>query len=158
MLDLGYVTVKGRSHQMTAPAPSYTQSATLGDSAELIGYDLEAADLPAAPGGRLRVTLYWRALGATATPYTVFVHLVGSDGSIAGYGDAEPGDGALPTTGWARGEYLTDFHTIAVDAAAAPGVYNLVVGLYDPATGQRLATPGGEDHVVLGTSVRVGPR
>ena len=36
-------------------------------------------------------------------------------------------------------------------ADAAPGAYRLVVGLYDPATGQRLLTMGGEDAVELAT-------
>ncbi len=68
-------------------------------------------------GERPEVTLYWEALGATERPYTVFVHLLDAQGQAVGFGDSEPGGGAYPTTGWRKGEYLTDGH--AIDGAHA---------------------------------------
>ena len=67
--------------------------------------------------------------------------------SIGSY-DSEPGNGVYPTTGWRKGEYLTDGH--AIDGAnPGGGDLRIVVGFYDPATGQRLLTSEGQDQVVL---------
>ncbi len=114
-VSLGSVTVKGRAHQMNAPAPQTATDITFGQVARLVGFDQGAA-----------------ANGA---------------GSIAGYGDAEPGAGAYPTTGWLAGEYLADSHTLTLPAS--PGKLRLAVGLYDPATGERLLTADGQDQFMI---------
>ena len=149
----GTVTVRGRPHDMQPPAPEHPADARLGDLARLAGYDLAAIE--AAPGGTLDVTLHWQALASGRRPYTVFVHLLDEAGTVRGYGDGEPGGGAYPTTGWLAGEYLADRHTVAVAPDASPGTYRLAIGLYDPATGERLKTPDGADQVVLASPVRV---
>ena len=138
---------------MTASNPQHPADATFGGVARLVGYDSGAADLIS--GGELPVTLHWQALGATDRPYTVFVHLVDAAGNIRGYGDSEPGGGQFPTTGWLPGEYIADVHTVTVAADAPPGAYWLEVGLYDPATGQRLLTAEGADHVVLDVEIAI---
>ena len=76
-------------------------------------------------------------------------------GTLKGYGDSEPGGGAYPTTGWLPGEYLTDRHTMTLAPDAPAGTYRVAVGLYDPATGERLKTPDGADQLVLETPVVV---
>jgi hypothetical protein len=43
-----------------------------------------------------------------------------------------------------------------VNPDAPPGTYRLAIGMYDPATGQRLTTPDGADQIVLDTEVQVG--
>jgi hypothetical protein len=141
-VSLGSVTVKGRAHQMNAPAPQTATDITFGQVARLVGFDQGAA-----ANGALPVTLHWQALGASDRPLTVFVHLLDEQGSIAGYGDAEPGAGAYPTTGWLAGEYLADSHTLTLPAS--PGKLRLAVGLYDPATGERLLTADGQDQFMI---------
>jgi len=44
---------------------------------------------------------------------------------------------------------------VQVVADAPAGEYRLAVGLYDPATGQRLLTPDGADQVLLELVVAV---
>jgi len=46
--------------------------------------------------------------------------------------------GTYPTTGWVEGEVITDEYEIAVKSDAPPGDYQIEVGMYDAATGQRL--------------------
>ncbi|MGC8782346.1 MAG: hypothetical protein ACP5UQ_15910, partial [Anaerolineae bacterium] len=108
------------------------------------------------PGAAIPLTLYWQAAAATERPLTVFVHLVDEAGEIRGYGDGEPGGGRLPTTSWLAGEYLADPHTVNVSASAPAGTYRLRIGLYDPATGQRLQTPEGKEHVEVGPVIIAG--
>jgi 4-amino-4-deoxy-L-arabinose transferase-like glycosyltransferase len=162
-LALGLVEVLGRPHDMTPPRAVHPAEAAFGGAARLVGYELAtggsltAEEQPLAGGDALDVTLHWQALGSSERPLTVFVHLVDADGEVVGYGDGEPGQGAFPTTGWLAGEYLADTHTIAIPPGAPPGAYRLEVGLYDPATGARLATGDGADSLLLGAAVRIGP-
>jgi hypothetical protein len=96
------------------------------------------------------------------TSYKVFVHLYDKDGQIVAQRDRLPGLDVRPTTDWEEGEVLADRYTVQLEADVAPGVYQLAVGMYDPATGERLAAygPDGErldqDRVFLG-QVKVEP-
>jgi uncharacterized membrane protein len=152
-LDLGDVTVRGRPHDRTTPQPQHPADAIFGSVARLVGYDLASAE--AQPGGALDLTLHWQALASTDRPYTVFVHLLDEAGAVRGFGDSEPGGGACPTTGWLPGEFLADRHTVTLSPDAPTGTYRLAVGLYDPATGERLKMPDGADQVVLETPVQI---
>jgi hypothetical protein len=143
-LSLGSIAIRGRPREATPPQPSNPTDVLFDSTARLIGYDV-ARDAQSP-----RVTLYWEALGATDRPYTVFIHVLDSEDKVLGYGDSEPGKGAFPTTGWRKGEYLTDEHTIAITSSGTDeGPFRIAVGLYDPVSGRRMTTPTGEDEVVL---------
>lgn len=123
--------------------------ARVGNVGKLLGFDLCANSVACAmtPGGpvarqgdNLNLRLYWQAAEPTLTSYTVFAHLLGPDGRVVSQEDTAPGRGALPTTSWARGEVLQDPLTMRVPANAAPGYYQIEVGMYDPATNVRLPT------------------
>ena len=105
----------------------------------------------------LGVTLLWSADGWLDTDYTVFVHLVGAEGDGAAIvqGDGAPMGGRWPTSLWLPGIVLDDAHTISLPEDLPAGTYHLLVGLYDPATGERLRLPDGRDTVRLG-GVEIG--
>jgi 4-amino-4-deoxy-L-arabinose transferase-like glycosyltransferase len=154
-LDLGTVTMTGRAHNVSAPAPSHPATARFGSLAQLVGYDLNAPATPR-PGDRLPLTLHWQAASTGERPYTVFVHLVNPESTqLVGAGDGEPGMAHFPTTGWVPGEYLADEHFLAIDSATPPGTYRIAIGLYDPTTGQRLLLPDGADQFLLETPITV---
>jgi hypothetical protein len=88
--------------------------------------------------------LYWHALGATNQPFKVFVHLVDSNGKIITQDDAEPRGGEAPTTSWAKGEFVADEHVITLPLGVAKGEGRLIVGMYDPVSGERLHSPDGD--------------
>ena len=88
----------------------------------------------------MRFSLYWQADGPTAIPYTIFTHLMGPDGKLYGQWDNPPVAGSYPTSDWQPNEHIVDQYQMPVSADAPPGEYHLLVGLYDPSTGQRLAT------------------
>jgi hypothetical protein len=145
---LDQLKVRGRLHEMNPPNPARAENVELDNLARLVGYDLASVD-GVKPGENLPLTLYWQALGASERPDTVFVHLLDDRGDIFGYGDSEPAAGALPTTGWLAGEYVKDPHEVAIRADAPAGTYRLAIGVYDPATGERLKRPDGADYIVL---------
>lgn len=116
------------------------------------------------PGDSLYLTLYWQAHGPTTIPYTAFTHIVGTrlnpkDGTPVWAGhDMIPGNGERPTTSWQAGEVIRDPHILTLDPNAPPGEYILEVGLYDPASGQRLRLRQldnslGEDRLILVTLI-----
>jgi hypothetical protein len=88
----------------------------------------------------LVLLLYWQATAPIDNNYKVFAHLVNAHGEqVDGY-DSEPQAGNRRTTLWRVGETIVDWIIlpIASDVPAARD-YRLQIGLYDFASGQRLA-------------------
>ena len=89
-------------------------------------------------GDDLLVRLQWQVLSPPTWPsYKVFVHLRDSDGQVAQH-DGVPAGGRFPTYAWRPGELVLDEHVLPL-AGVAPGQYGLYVGLYDPASEQRVS-------------------
>lgn len=82
-----------------------------------------------------RLTLYWRPDRPTAVDYTVFVHLLGQDGQILAQADGPPLAGHWPTSAWLAGRIVQDSRPLPLPAGAFG---RLAVGLYEPASGERL--------------------
>lgn len=105
----------------------------------------------------LPLTLTWR-LAAPTTPATsdvsVFVHLRDAAGHNAAQADGQPvWFGPRPFRDWAPGQPGADRRNLELPAALAPGLYTLVLGIYDPVTGQRLLLQTGGDEFVAGNMV-----
>jgi hypothetical protein len=115
----------------------------LGGQIELLGYDLEIESWDLGIGN-FELTLYWRAKAVVENDYTVFVHLVDQGGKLWGQGDSVPVGGMYPTSAWLPGQLVEDRHVIQIDPNAPPGSYRVLVGLYDPATLERLEAIGAE--------------
>jgi hypothetical protein len=130
------------------PGDLIVADAAFGEVIRLLGYDI--AESAVAPGDAVTVTLAWQALAEMETSYRVFVHLVSATGQVLAQSDGEPAAWTRPTTGWAVGEVVLDERVIALPGDAAPGDYEIRVGLY-VLDGPRLLLPGGEDSVVVGT-------
>jgi hypothetical protein len=98
----------------------------------------------------IHVTLRWSTAVHLDVDYTVFVHLVSSAGERAlAQDDAPPLGGRWPTSLWLPDMPLDDLHTIPLPSDLLPGTYDLLVGLYDPRTGERQHLPDGADRVRL---------
>jgi mannosyltransferase len=123
----------------TLPATARATNAVLGKPPliALRGYENEVTPLHA--GDTLPLTLYWQAEQPISLPYKVFVHFSVADEVIWAQSDSEPTNGNRPTTSWQVGELIADSHTLSIDPATPPGRYTVWVGLYDPATGERLS-------------------
>jgi hypothetical protein len=152
LLGLGSIEVVGRTRDFTSPTPRFSQPVALGDVAGLVGYTLPDE----VRGGEvLPLTLYWRALGEADRSYTRFVHLLDANDRIVAQQDAAPGGDATPTTSWMAGEYVRDEIQIALPDGLPEGSYRVAVGLYDPASGRRLAAPNGEERILLSQAVHI---
>jgi len=154
-LALAEIEIEASDRLYALPPLEHTMDVTLGDVVRLAGFALEREAVQA--GEPLALTLYWEALRdqPAETAYVVFVHLIGSDEQIIAQHDGPPTGGEWPTTAWVRGQVIVDTHALAFREPAYRGSATLAVGLYDPATWQRLATPQGEDRVLLPITVTI---
>ena len=109
--------------------------ARFGDSIRLRAYAWQA---PVGTHGEvLPLTLYWETTAPIDKRFTVFVHILDEKEKIWGQRDSEPGGGAKPTTTWVPGQQVVDRIGLPIQADAAPGVYQVEVGLYYPPTMER---------------------
>ncbi|MBN1812974.1 MAG: glycosyltransferase family 39 protein [Anaerolineae bacterium] len=100
----------------------------LGEAICLRGYDL------ARDGDALKLTLYWQADAPPGANYHVFVHVGEPNAPPVAQADGVPVDWQRPTKTWRAGEVIVDTHAVPL-AGVAPGLYNLIVGMYDPEGG-----------------------
>jgi hypothetical protein len=130
------------------PVDARFENHPTGEAITLEGYVVEAGP------EEVQVTLRWLTEGSRPsldTDYTVFVHLVPAEGEgqALAQGDGPPLGGRWPTSLWLPGVALDDIHTIPLTGDLPLGTYHLLVGLYDPVTGDRLALPDGSDALRL---------
>jgi hypothetical protein len=126
----------------------------MGESLTLRGATLTPSHT-VSPGTAITARLFWQAQDWLSTDFTAFVHIVGPDGRLAAQMDKPPLDGFLPTSTWYPGQRVVDEFTMTLPNDAAPGVYTLYTGFYDPTTQARLPISQGEqavgDAFVVGT-------
>ena len=140
-------------YELYRPDPlQHERRAEFGDQLALVGWSVDApVALPGPglhPGDSIEVIIVWQAQQELASDYTAFAHLVDEDGQGWAGDDHQPHDGLYPTSDWGAGEMVRDTFTLTVPAGAPPGLYDVQVGWYNPATDERL--PVGE-----GTAFRV---
>jgi hypothetical protein len=124
--------------------PPNSFSAQLGDSIQLIGYNLTPQPITH-PQSPISLALYWRSIAPIATDYTVFTQLIGPDGQLWAQWDNPPQAGRYPTSAWAAQDQVVDRYSLTLRPGAPPGQYRLLIGMYNPITGQRLpATINGQ--------------
>ncbi len=122
--------------------PAGALSIRYGEAIELLGYRLERDQTH--PGGRVGLTLYWRADRPVTEDYTVFIHVLDKDASPLGGWDTVPGAGAYPTTMWTPGRIVAETYWVPVNRVIdAPTAGRVEVGLYRFSTGERLAAVSG---------------
>jgi 4-amino-4-deoxy-L-arabinose transferase-like glycosyltransferase len=123
-----------------------------GDVATLLGFRLTPSAAHGGvllPGKEIGVRLTWLSLRSTETSYRAFVHL-GED-PVWAQQDEDPAC-RLPMPLWRAGQRTLGQFRLSIPATIPPGPYPLTVGLYDPATMQRLPVTD-EDGQSLGDAV-----
>jgi hypothetical protein len=104
--------------------PTVPLSAHFGDTADLLGYDLQQKDQTAT------LVTYWRAGDKIVTPLQMFVHVLDANGNVVAQADRLD---ASPF-GWQAGDVIAQVHQLDIP----PSAVSLVLGLYNPDSGERL--------------------
>jgi 4-amino-4-deoxy-L-arabinose transferase-like glycosyltransferase len=130
---LHVVTIHGVDYAWIYQAPppvEHARPASFGPAIRLRGFD----GGPARRGEPLRLVMSWGAQSPPAGDTMLFAHLIGPGGRRYAQLD-------LPyaTSEWQPGRFVATELPIAIPADAPAGMYQLAIGLYDPASGQRLA-------------------
>lgn len=158
-IPAGQVEVKALARLFALPPgipPSHADS--FGGQMGLRGSDVPVTQWM--PGDKAHLTLYWQVTEKPPTLLSAFVHLLAADGTMVAQSDQWPG--GLPSSLWIPDQIIMDEHTLNLPPDVPPGIYRLAVGLYDPATGQRLpafaangrAHP--DDQVILPLTMHIG--
>jgi hypothetical protein len=118
----------------------------------LRGYQVDTKSV--SPGQILSLSLYWETIAQPDRDYKVFVQLMSPEGQLVAQRDSQPLDGFRPTSTWRPGQEITDRYGLLLPDALPSGVYQLVVGMYDGETGDRLKVSGegiqaGADMILL---------
>jgi hypothetical protein len=124
----------GTGQALRQPTP---YAVTFQGEIRLLGYDLPDKDWR--PGDDIPLNLYWLATQAPERDYKVFIHVIEPDDSArVAQSDSAPILGYSPTSRWEPGEIIVDEHLVHLDETIPPGIYKLLIGLYDPETLQNL--------------------
>ena len=113
----------GLRHSLTWPVQ-------VGQAA-FLGYETDRLQMT--PGERLQLLSYWLVLETPDAPAIIFAHLLEKDSRVRGGQDRLD----APVTHWQRGDIIIQIHTLALDAGAKPGVYQLEIGFYTTETLER---------------------
>jgi hypothetical protein len=117
--DIRFVSEQAALHDQS--------SIVLADQVRFLGHDISGHP---EPGQQISLTLYWQAINPPEGDYTVFVHLLGSDGNLVAQHDARPLDGLYPTSEWIVGDVFAHSTILQLPLDLPAGKYNLLAGMY----------------------------
>lgn len=138
VVSTGLESVPGRTFVWQRPLLSNPLDIQFEQAINLLDYELEQV------GDSWQLTLFWQPETRLDTTYTVFNHLVSETGELVAQQDGMPQNNKLPTTCWQPGEIIADSYTLRRDPDLAAGEYELLTGLYNPYTAERLLITRGE--------------
>jgi 4-amino-4-deoxy-L-arabinose transferase-like glycosyltransferase len=118
------------------PALDNARNATFSSGLTLLGGDVQYD-----PAKReAAIMLHWQSNATTLPDDTVLLHIVDqATGNVMLTADTQPVYGAYPFPQWQGGEVVLDSRWVTLPADLPAGVYQVRVGAYDRATGQRRA-------------------
>jgi hypothetical protein len=131
-------------YQVLPPNPTRFTTppiATFGtdQSIQLMAYELvnlQPSNPPTSSPQPASLILYWQTTAPLPANYTAFIHLRAPDGFVRAQADGPPVSSHYPTTAWPPGQIIQDIHPLPPEEWAQ--IDHLAVGLYHPATTQRL--------------------
>ena len=131
--------------------PQTNADLVFGNIFHLIGYDGVQTSLK--PGANLNLSFYWQALKAPDNNYSLFLHIEPEhEEQIVAQADGTPGPTGRPTLTWVipSETLVSEPFSLKLPNDLPDGNYRLLLGVYNPYSGQRLTTPQG-DQVLLET-------
>jgi 4-amino-4-deoxy-L-arabinose transferase-like glycosyltransferase len=118
-------------------SPVQVRDVALGETLVLATAGAERTKL--APGETLHLQFAWQPQQALGQDYKLFVHIADAQGRPQAQWDGMPCLNLGRTSQWAVGETVEDHALVPIPDDMPPGEYAVLVGLYDGATGERLA-------------------
>jgi hypothetical protein len=110
-----------------------------------IGSRTPAGDQP----GSIQVSLRWRPLKPVQEPLHTFVQAWDARGKVLAQWSGVPSAGFAPAPSWQPDQPVKEQIALMLPPDWAPGPIDVVVGMYDSESGERLRTPDGEDVLRL---------
>jgi hypothetical protein len=131
--------------------PETASDLVFGDVFHLVGYD--GLQTSIAAGDTMSLTFYWQVSKPPSDNYSLYLHLMpmNSNQPVA-QADGAPGPVGRPTLTWLLPSetLVSEPFTLNIPKDTADGQYQLLMGIYQPYTGQRLSTAQGSE-IVLAT-------
>jgi 4-amino-4-deoxy-L-arabinose transferase-like glycosyltransferase len=150
-----YVWIYGAPpEEPAAGGIEYNVDYQLGEHIELKQARLSAETL--ALGDTLTVVLGWESDGNVERNYKVFCHVLSEDGELVAQQDGIPLYGIRPTPSWRAGEIIEDSYEISPGGDLAPGEYELLVGMYDAESMERLSVYDSTGERLSGDRILLG--
>ncbi|KAA3655604.1 MAG: hypothetical protein DWQ04_33320 [Chloroflexi bacterium] len=112
--------------------------------------DLELPFTPS-PDSQLVITLLWQTSAPIVVHYTVFVQVLDENGMLVVQDDSVPANGVRPTETWLPNETILDTHTLVLPADRVNWQGQIIVGMYETETVERVLFAGGGDMAVIAT-------
>lgn len=132
--------------------PELAGLATFDNQAKLLAFALPAHRF--SPGNSIEVTLYWQTQTVT-DPHNLFLHLVDANSQLIVSADAPLTNRDCAVESQFSLGIVATCDALLLPESLAAGEYQLLTGLYNPVTGQRLATVTGDSAILL-TPIQVG--
>lgn len=112
------------------PAVGMKREAQFGSALELRGFD---GSVQAKPGSAIQLKLDWAVHSVPQQQLMIFAHVLDRDSKVRAQVDLP-----LSTADWRANGFAATNVQVPLPADLAGGTYQLVIGVYDAATGQRL--------------------
>jgi hypothetical protein len=128
-------------NEMETIAPQHRTQIILGNTLELLGYDLAAS---APSGSALPLRLYWRTRAYLAADYLVSLRLVLASGQRASLVEDRLVSAWFPEQAVPEGRLILGVYDVPIPAGTLPGQYDIQLVVHHPETGEQLG-PSGED-------------
>lgn len=132
-------------------------NATFGGEIRLLEYTLNQSE------DELDFVLYWRPDHHPVIDYKIFIHIFDPEtGTPVAQSDFMPRGWIYPTSFWWPGEVVEDETRVSLEAVP-PGNYGIAIGIYNPASGERLSLVDGtgkeipDGRLILEEIVEVTP-
>ncbi|MBN1249606.1 MAG: hypothetical protein JXC32_18230, partial [Anaerolineae bacterium] len=169
-IGLGMVHVEGLPTFAGAPRVARRALTNIGNEVALtavrarVGLSLRFGQwdrpLVAVPGQSLHLRLTWHVLAQPTASYTVFIHLIDSDGRLWYGHDYMPLGGAFPSylwfPKWLAGQRVVDPYRLPLPEDLPSGTYWLEVGMYEMGSIRRVAQLD-NDGTMTGDRLILGP-
>ena len=120
------VQVGTSSHRLyLLPELSRSPNTTFGHKIQLLASRIDESHL--ASTGKLRVTLFWRALRPVGGDYTIYLKLINPAFHIWGQQDSRPYHDGSPTNTWRESQVIYDPRELELLPGTPPGEYRIEI-------------------------------